>query len=331
MTVSGPLLQRSHRFAMFWGGGLGDILTLRPLLIGLETALDKQAHFFTTATHLPDLFSELGLATHVQVLPARPAAAYSALRKLGISFDWLYLGPYPRLRTRMLAAVVGAQHVWSRQHTDAQPFIGEQVLADIRALGLTGPDAIRRPYGGRWDYASPSQGKVARPYLVLHAGAKDRWETTRWPDERWAAFLRRLLERRALEAVLVGVPGERDRLERLCGYLGPELNPRVRIETGLDLSRLAALLDGAAGVVCHNSGVLHLAAMLDRPTVALTGSSARFWRPPYAHVLNLTSGACELACNQYRCPVPFYRARCIRELDVDAVLQAVDGHLLKGG
>ena len=52
-------------------------------------------------------------------------------------------------------------------------------------------------------------------------------------------------------------------------------------------------------------------------------SSARFWRPPYAHVKNVTSGACELACNQYRCPVPFYRARCIRELGVDPVFEAL--------
>jgi len=87
-------------------------------------------------------------------------------------------------------------------------------------------------------------------------------------------------------------------------------------------------LRSSVGVICHNSGVMHLAAMLGKTTLALTGSSATFWRPPYAHVTNLSSGACNLACNQYRCPVPFYRAKCIRELEVRDVMKVVRDKLL---
>lgn len=331
MMVSAPALKRTHEFAIFWGGGLGDILALRPLLIGLEAALDTRVHFFTTATHMPGLFSELGLTAEVHILPARPAAAFTLLRSVGTRFDWLYLGPYPRIRTRMLASVVRAARIWNRRHAGTPPFIGEQVLADIRALGIAGPEATRLPYGGRWPYPAAAEDLRSPGYLVLHPGAKDRWETTRWPDDHWAEFLHRLLDTAALDVVLVGLPSERDRLGRLHESLTVPARSRVRINTELGLPQLAAVLDKAAGVVCHNSGVLHLAAMLGKPTVALTGSSAVFWRPPYPHVLNLTSGACNLACNQYRCPVPFYRARCIRELDVESVVRAVSAHLLHPG
>jgi ADP-heptose:LPS heptosyltransferase len=68
--------------------------------------------------------------------------------------------------------------------------------------------------------------------------------------------------------------------------------------------------------------------MLGKPTLVLTGSAPHFWRPPYAHVLNLDSGRCALACDQYRCPVPFYRARCIRELELGTVIAAVRERLL---
>lgn len=322
------MLKRSDRFAIFWGGGLGDVLALRPLLLALEMALDAAPLFFTTASHLQGLLGDLGLRAELQVLPPRPAAALAAIRSSGIRFDHLYLGPYPRLKTRMLAYGVAPGRVWNVRHAEISSFMAEQVAADARAMGLEVPSG---PYGGPWRYPRSSPSVSAGAYLVLHPGAKDRWETTRWPDESWTQFVRELLPLTPCDLVLVGVPTERGRLDALAASLTASERPRVRIETALALPALAALLDGAAGVICHNSGILHLSAMLGRPTLALTGSSAEFWRPPYSHVYNLTSGACGLACNQYRCPVPFYRARCIRELRVETVLGAAKESLLRSG
>lgn len=319
------MLKHSDRFAIFWGGGLGDVLALRPLLMALEKTLDVPPLFFTTASHLQGLIGALGLRAELQVLPSRPAAALAIIRNSGIRFDRLYLGPYPRLRTRMLAYAVAPGRIWNVRHGEVSRFIAEQVAADARAMGL---DVPSEPYGGRWQYPGSMPSAAAGGYLVLHSGAKDQWDTTRWPDARWTDLIRKLLPGTSHGLVLVGLPSERGRLDDLVASLGDSERSRVRIEVALALPSLAALLDGAAGVVCHNSGILHLSAMLGRPTLALTGSSAEFWRPPYAHVRNLTSGACGLACNQYRCPVPFYRARCIRELRVETVLSAVKESLL---
>ena len=129
----------------------------------------------------------------------------------------------------------------------------------------------------------------------------------------------------------MGVPSERSQLEALCENLEPAVSSRVRVQADIPLQRLAATIDSSSGVICHNSGILHLAAMLGKVTVAVTGSSAIFWRPPYAHVDNVTSGACNIACNQYRCPVPFYRAKCIRYLQVADVMLAVRRVLLFDG
>ena len=322
------MLKRSDSFAIFWGGGLGDVLALRPLLMALETALDTAPLFFTTASHLQGLLTDLGLRAQLHVLPLRPAVALAAIRGLGLRFDHLYLGPYPRLKTRMLAYAVAPGRSWSTRHRDVSPFIAEQVVADVEAMGLAAPAGIRAPYGGPWRYPARVSADPRRSYLVLHPGAKDRWETTRWPEECWTQLMRELLPVTRHDLVLVGMPAERGRLESLISSLNDSERSRLRIETALGLPGLAALLDAATGVVCHNSGILHLSAMLGRPTLALTGSSAEFWRPPYAHVHNLSSGACGLACNQYRCPVPFYRARCIRQLQVEEVLAAVKQDLL---
>ena len=319
---------RGDRFAVFWGGGLGDLLTLRPLLQALEPVLDQPPDFFTTASHLDGLFRALHLRATLHVLPKAPRAALGSIRAVEPRFDWLYLGPYPRFKTRLLGRVVGAKQLWSERHRDTPLFVGEQVLKDARLMAPE-TSAGLEPYGGAWPGGlSPSPGLDRSSYLLFHAGAKEGWETTRWPDARWKALAEAVVGSTGLDILFVGVPSERPRLEGLASGFKESVQRRIRLRTDLSLAGLAAAIAGSTGVVCHNSGVLHLAAMLGSPTVALTGSSARFWRPPYAHVMNLTSGRCELACNQYRCPVPFYRARCIRELEVETVMAAVRTHLL---
>lgn len=312
-------VQPQDRFAVFWGGGLGDLLAIRPLLMALAERLEEPAYFFTTAQHLEGLFEALNLKARLQVLPTAPREALAVFRRLGVRFDWIYLGPHPRLKTRLLARVVGAERIWSRRHPEIDAFIVEQLAADMHLLGL---DAPVQPYGGGTELRR-ARVAVPRDYLVFHPGAKARWETTRWPAERWRELLQRTLGACASDVVLVGVEPERPMLESLLQDLDTAVRRRVQVAADWSLPQLVSALEGSRGVVCHNSGVLHLSAALGRPTLALTGSSARYWRPPYPHVVNLTSGACGLACNQYRCPVPFYRARCIRELGVGAVVTAM--------
>jgi Glycosyltransferase family 9 (heptosyltransferase) len=314
------VLKRKDRFAVFWGGGLGDALVIRPLIIALEHALEYRPCYFTTATHLNGVFDALGLKVDMHILPTAPLDALAVFRRLGIRFDWLYLGPHPRIKTRMLAHIVGAEHIWSVRHLDAPPFLGEQVLADVRALGISGDPRTQSPYGGGW---GPDSAQMGDGYLLLHPGAKSRWQTKQWPEERWIDLMGQLLGMSSRRILLVGTPLEAPMLEAMRAAMAESKRGRVFIRADLSLEELAASVAASRGVICHNSGVMHVAAMLGKPTLALTGSSPHFWRPPYPHVLNLDSGRCNLACDQYRCPVPFYRARCIRELSVPDVMDAI--------
>ena len=319
-------MRPQDRFAIFWGGGLGDILVIRPLLMALAERLEQPPYFFTTAHHLQGVFEALHLKVQLQVLPTAPREALQVFRRLGVRFDWIYLGSNPRLKTRLLAYVVGAERIWSVRHSEVATFLGEQVLADVRAFGLADGGPATQPYGGDWG----PQAAFSRDgeYLVLHAGAKGRWQTKQWPEAKWIQFMDWLLQNSGLRLILVGTPDERGPLEDLNAALPAGVRERVQIRCDYSLAELAACLRGSRGVVCHNSGVMHLAAMLGKPTLALTGSAPRYWRPCYAHVQNLDSGRCGLACDQYRCPVPFYDARCIRELGVEAVIEAARARLL---
>lgn len=106
----------------------------------------------------------------------------------------------------------------------------------------------------------------AEPYVVcLHATAQARKE---WPEENWIA-LGRALGDNGLGIVLPwGTERERLRSERIAAAL-----PTARVPERMPLDRVAALIAGARGVVGVDTGLLHLAAALSVPLVAIFAGS----------------------------------------------------------
>ena len=104
---------------------------------------------------------------------------------------------------------------------------------------------------------------VSAPFMVLLPGASRRHPNKRWPQ--FAELSQRLA---AQGFSLVTVPGP-DEADLGAGYAGRVL--RVG-ERPLDLFELAGVLDRAAFVIGNDSGPTHLAALLDRPGLALFGS-----------------------------------------------------------
>ncbi len=317
-----------QKIGILWGGGLGDLLMLRPLLAGIHAAADCDSRLLTTATHAAGLFREFCGPTGVVPLSRSAAGLLEAVRTWRGFFDLLYLGPYPTLNTRALARLLNPAEILSVRHRQAHPFVLEQVLCDCEDMELQ-PPARQADFRALLPWPVAAGGASAwpdsRPFLVLHAGSKQRWETTRWPAEKWAALAGRLLRATPFSLAFVGVASEEALLRRITDKLSPQ--ERVRLCLDRDMRATAELVAAARGVICHNSGILHLAAFLGARTLCLTGSSARYWRPPYPWVKNITSGRCDLACNRYACPVPFYHSRCIRELEVDEVWAAALEHI----
>jgi lipopolysaccharide heptosyltransferase I len=107
------------------------------------------------------------------------------------------------------------------------------------------------------------------PYAVL--APTSRWASKRWPDERFAAVARTLLDERLVERVLiVGAPGEREQCPA-CLALAAD-HPRVTDRVGsTTVAALMALISRASLVIANDSAAVHMAVGFDRPTVALYG------------------------------------------------------------
>jgi heptosyltransferase-1 len=100
------------------------------------------------------------------------------------------------------------------------------------------------------------------PYAVLvHGTSRD---DKLWPEAHWRALATHLAKA-GFDALLPwGSAGEHGRSERIAAGIGT-----VRVLPKLDLPALAGLIRGAAIVVGVDTGLVHLAAALGTPTVAL--------------------------------------------------------------
>lgn len=85
-----------------------------------------------------------------------------------------------------------------------------------------------------------------------------------WPEDRWIALGRRLAEQGLSSLLPAGAPHERERAERIAGNI-----PGARVLPPTGLTALATTLAAARLVVGVDTGLIHLAAALGTPCIAL--------------------------------------------------------------
>lgn len=142
-------------------------------------------------------------------------------------------------------------------------------------------------------------------YVVLCPGAEYG------PAKRWPYFAE-LAARLKQPVVLLGSQNDAAAAE---GIGGRNLVGRTTLDEAIDIIAAAEL------VVSNDSGLMHVAAALGRPLVALYGSSSPEKTPPEPGRSRVLWLRLECSpCYQRECPLGHFR--CMRELDVDRVLAA---------
>jgi heptosyltransferase II len=140
-------------------------------------------------------------------------------------------------------------------------------------------------------------------YAVLCPGAEYG------PAKRWPYFAE-LAARLDLPAILLGSPND---AAAAAGIAGTNLVGKTTLDEAIDLIADAAL------VVSNDSGLMHVAAALGRPLVALFGSSSPEQTPPQSGRSRVVWLKPECSpCYQRECPLGHFR--CMREISVDLVL-----------
>ena len=197
--------------------------------------------------------------------------------------------------------------------------IVERYLDVARALGCT-VDEVRFPVAvSERDRAAAEmllarEGvQAGRPFVAFAIGAN--WPNKRWPVEHFAALADRLY-RAHYVPVLVG-GGRLDETLSQDIMAASEIPP-VNLVGRTNLKQLAHIFTRAALVLGGDTGPVHLAAGLRRPTVMLMGPTDANRNGPYGQLENAIEAQrpCR-GCWKRACPK---RLDCLAAITVDEVV-----------
>jgi ADP-heptose:LPS heptosyltransferase len=159
---------------------------------------------------------------------------------------------------------------------------------------------------------------VKGPYALVHPSSL--FFTKQWSAENFARVVDWLAEK-GLSAIAVSSPSESSVLKELS----VKAKAPVITASDLTLPEITALASAASIFVGNDSGIAHIAAAVNIPTVVVFGSSNRVhWRP-------WTDAPNEIVFNPFDCqPCPGYECKvygepkCILSVTADQVIAAVD-------
>jgi ADP-heptose:LPS heptosyltransferase len=115
-------------------------------------------------------------------------------------------------------------------------------------------------------------GRGARKLLLVNVNAGELCWERRWDPANFAAVIEHFAAREEVLVVLIGSPDEAEYTETVRRLVSEELRTRVVNSAGkLSFGGFLALLQAADVLLTNDTGPLHLAAALDRPTVSLWG------------------------------------------------------------
>ena len=161
-----------------------------------------------------------------------------------------------------------------------------------------------------------------RPVLALCPGA-EFGESKRWPSEHYANIADVKI-REGWQVWLFGSKNDHAVGESIRKWLIPGLREEsVNLSGDTSLAEAIDLLSCAAAVVSNDSGLMHVAAALNRPLVAVYGSTSPGFTPPLAdHVETVRLGLDCSPCFERTCRFGHYN--CLRLLEPETVVQALE-------
>jgi lipopolysaccharide heptosyltransferase II len=155
------------------------------------------------------------------------------------------------------------------------------------------------------------------PVAVLCPGA-EYGPAKRWPA-RYFAELAGGLRDRGYEVWVLGSPKEASLGEEIAASSGGaclNLCGRTSLSDAIELMACAAI------VVTNDSGLMHVAAALDRPIVAIYGSSSPGFTPPLSERAQIVKLEMECSpCFKRECPLGHFN--CMLQLTPERVLDRI--------
>lgn len=186
-------------------------------------------------------------------------------------------------------------------------------------FGLAGGGSFRPPHlsieAANQQEQLTRHGLSRGGFAALMPGA-EFGPAKRWPSQKYADFARRLLAD-GMQVALFGSANDRLVTSEIAA-LAPgaiDLAGSTRLEDAIDLIAAARL------ALSNDSGLMHIAAAVGTPVVAIYGSTSPDNTPPLAERRELVWLGLDCSpCHKRTCPLG--HLDCLNKLDVDRVFAA---------
>jgi lipopolysaccharide heptosyltransferase II len=321
---------------------VGDIVLTEPVVAALRDALPEATIGYAVKAKYADLVLSNPALDRVHMLAEGRGTLSSLMREVRDAGYSAVVDLHRNLRTARIASAAGARVRASyrkRELADTvrvrllrRPFRASKLLVRryldaLAPLGIDAPTRRPRLFVGEGDAERGAAlvtqvGLGGGEYAAIVPGSV--WATKRWPAERFAELAAALVSELALPVALLGAAGEGPLCEEVARAAGSGV---LNLAGGATLGETAAIISRARLYVGNDSGPTHMARALGVPTVALFGPTdpGQFDLSQHALVYrDLTCSACSFYGGN-RCPLGHWK--CMLEIEVDEVFEAVEGLL----
>jgi len=195
-----------------------------------------------------------------------------------------------------------------------------QALADAPVRHLARPERLPEPVmtvkAGEVDAALARLQLPAGRYVAFAPGA-EFGPAKRWPSSYFAELAQTILANCPdAQILLLGSPKDR----AVCDEIMAVVPQAHNLAGSTSLSEAIALISHCAAVVTNDSGLMHIAAALQRPVVAIYGPTDPRHTPPLSALAKILWLHIECSpCQQRECPLG--HQNCMKQILPAAVWQ----------
>ena len=323
-----------HSIALMRTVAIGDTVLLTAIIADLKRVYPTARITFFAGSSNFEFAKTIENLDETILLPIQhPLKAIQLIRNSQYDI-FIDCGPWPRLdavltyfsRSRLTIGFKTAgqyrHYLYDRtiEHSNRQHEI-ENYRGLIKTLGIL-PAASPRIHTDKNIVSQFTTGKT--PYIVLHPwpGGTKRF-LKEWADENWI-FLAQKIVTAGFNIFITGSPSDQARSKEITIAAGEENNRINNVAGKLSLVETISLIRNSEMVVCVNTGIMHIAAALDVPMVALHGPTAvERWGPLSDKAVIISAGKSNCGYLNLGFEYPANPPDCMGAITVDEVLQGV--------
>ncbi len=330
-------------------GGIGDILLSTPVLKALKSAFEKARVDILTVPRVYELTKDMPFIDHAYIFHLnlggifRNLTTLLRLRKqrydLAINMRTL-VSERSAKKIKLMLDIISPQ-IKAGRDTEGRGYFFDikinesdasqryEMEYDIELAELLGVKVIDRKIN--FDIAEESKGNVSKMLeksevkehdilIGIHPGGKP---SHRWPLENFRQVIRQLGKEENHKFVITGDKKELSLAKSLANAFESDV---INLCGKLNINELGALIERCNVFIANDTGIIHIAAVLNVPLVAIFGPGFLGRYDP-RQISDKAVVLCEKAdcapCNRIKCK----DLKCLEAIAIDDVLTAINKFL----